>query len=179
MWCTGINVEVFICCVGVGIKVYICVSIRIKVFSWYSSAVGYYWCRNSRPRAQKFFLLGLEQVCIYSFACYAYYRGFHPCWFLPFQSIPAFFFRSLSRVFCLLAVASTDSCVGPQNEIGHPAHCYRHLMQVSMLSACRIWIGSKKCIIVFLGPCSEIVDIIWVVVWEKEACGVMTCEMDN
>ena len=31
----------------------------------------------------------------------------------------------------------------------------------------------------FLGLCSEIVDVILVVVLEKETCGVMTCGMND
>ena len=31
----------------------------------------------------------------------------------------------------------------------------------------------------FLGLCSEIVDIICIVIWEKETCGIMTCGMTN
>ena len=45
------------------------------------------------------------------------------------------FFQSLSRVFPVLAVANTGSCVGPHNKIGHPARRYRQLMQVPVLSA--------------------------------------------
>ena len=36
--------------------------------------------------------------------------------------------QNLSRVFPVLGVANTGSCVGPQNKIGHPAHRYRQLM---------------------------------------------------
>ena len=32
-------------------------------------------------------------------------------------------------------MAGTGSCVGPQNKLGHPAHRYRQLMQVPLLSA--------------------------------------------
>ena len=53
----------------------------------------------------------------------------------PFTCI---FFQNLSRVFPVLAVANTGSCVGLQNEVGHPAHHYRQFLQVPMLSACRI-----------------------------------------
>ena len=31
--------------------------------------------------------------------------------------------QNLSRIFLVLAVANTGSCVGPQNKIGHPAGC--------------------------------------------------------
>ena len=66
----------------------------------------------------------------------------------------------------MLAVANsnTGSCVGPRNKIGLLAHPYRQLMQVPVLSAGRILIGSKTCVIVFLGLHSEIVDIIRVVI---------------
>ena len=36
--------------------------------------------------------------------------------------------------FSALAVAHTGSCVGPRNRIGHPAHRYRQLMPVPVLS---------------------------------------------
>ena len=60
---------------------------------------------------------------VYSHTCYAYCQGFLPCLFLPFQSIHLHFFQNLSRLFPVLAVANTGSCVGPQNKIGHPAGC--------------------------------------------------------
>ena len=46
------------------------------------------------------------------------------------------FFQNLSQVFPVLAVAL--ACVGLQNKIGHPAHYYRQLIQVPVLSACGI-----------------------------------------
>ena len=52
---------------------------------------------------------------------------------LPVHS-PAFF-QNLSRVFPVLAVANTSSCVGWQNKVGHPAYRYRQLMQIPVLSA--------------------------------------------
>ena len=52
---------------------------------------------------------------------------------LPVHS-PAFF-PNLFRVFLALAVAKTSSCVGLKNNICHPAHRYRQLMQVHVLSA--------------------------------------------
>ena len=60
---------------------------------------------------------------VYCHACYTYCQGVLPC-FLSFQSIHLHFFQNFSRVFHVLAVANTDSCVGPQNEIGHPAGCW-------------------------------------------------------
>ena len=50
----------------------------------------------------------------------------------PFTCI---FPLNLSRVFPVLAVANTGSCEGPKNKIGDPAHRYRQLMQVPVLSA--------------------------------------------
>ena len=73
-------------------------------------------------------------------------------------------FQNLSRVFPLLAVANTCSCVGQQNKTGHPAYRYRQLMQVPVLSARGIEIGYKTCVIVFLSLGSEVVDMIKVVV---------------
>ena len=48
----------------------------------------------------------------------------------PFTCI---FSQNLSRVFPRLAVANTGSCVGSQNKLGHPARCYRLLIQVPVL----------------------------------------------
>ena len=45
--------------------------------------------------------------------------NFYPCG--PFTCI---FLENISRDFPVLAAANTSSCVGPQNKIGHPAHCY-------------------------------------------------------
>ena len=69
--------------------------------------------------------------------------------------------------------------MGPQNRKGHPAHRYRQLMQVPVLSARGIYIGSRTCVIVFLGLQSRIVDFIRIVVSVKEICGIMTCGMNN
>ena len=79
---------------------------------------------------------------------------------LPFRSIHLHLFQNLSRVFPVLALASTGSCVGPQNEEGHPARHYRQLMRVPVLSASGISAGSKTCVIVVLGLRFKIVDII-------------------
>ena len=51
--------------------------------------------------------------------------------------------------------------VGPRNQLGHPANRSRRLMQVPMLST-RAYklIGFKTRVTVFVGLCSEIVDII-------------------
>ena len=43
-----------------------------------------------------------------------------------------------TTITTVLAVPDTSSCVGPQNKTGHPAHRYRQLMQVPVLSACGI-----------------------------------------
>ena len=60
---------------------------------------------------------------VYSHTCYAYCQEFLPCLFLPFQSIHLHIFQNLSRVFTVLAVSNTGSCVGPQNKTDHPAGC--------------------------------------------------------
>ena len=46
--------------------------------------------------------------------------------------------KNLYRILPVLAMANAGSCVGPQNKIGHPARCYRRLLQVLLLSARRI-----------------------------------------
>ena len=74
-----------------------------------------------------------------------------------------FFFPSF-----VLAVANNGSRVGWQNKIGHPAHCYGQLMQVLMLSARGKHMVSKACVIVFLGLCSEPVDILSELWFEKK-----------
>ena len=63
-------------------------------------------------------------------------RDFFLASFYHFLSIHLHFFQNLSQVFLVLVVVNTGSCVGPQNKIGHPAHHYRQLMQVPVLSAC-------------------------------------------
>ena len=78
----------------------------------------------------------------------------------PFTGIFFFSPQNLYQDFPVLAVANTSSCVDPQNKIGHPAYRYRQLVQVPVLSACGILIGSKTCVIVFMGLYSEIVAII-------------------
>ena len=50
-------------------------------------------------------------------------RDFSLANFYPSGPFTCIFFQNLSRVFPVLAVANTDSCVGPQNKIGHPAGC--------------------------------------------------------
>ena len=57
-------------------------------------------------------------------------------------------------------MANAGSCVGQQTKIGHSAHHYRQLMQVPVLSARGIYIGSKTCVTVFLILRSEIVDVV-------------------
>ena len=59
----------------------------------------------------------------------------------------------------MLAVVNTGFCVDPYGKTGHPAHHYSQLMQVPVLSACGIYIGSKTFVTVFLGLHSEIVDV--------------------
>ena len=66
---------------------------------------------------------------VYSHTCYAYCQGFHPCLFVPYQSIHLHFFQNLSQFFPVLAVANTGSCVDLHGINRSPC-----LMQVSMLS---------------------------------------------
>ena len=87
---------------------------------------------------------------VFSHTCYAYCQESLPCEFMPFwPSHLHFFFQNLSRVFPVLAVADTGSCVGPHNKIGHPAHSYGQLMQVPVLSAGGISVRSKTCVFIF------------------------------
>ena len=59
---------------------------------------------------------------VYGHTCYAYCQGFLPCLFLPFWSIHLHFFQASRDFFFLCWLWLThDSCVGPQNKIGHPA----------------------------------------------------------
>ena len=51
------------------------------------------------------------------------------------------FFLNLPRVFPVLALAKTGSCVGPQNKIGHPAHHYRQFIRPDIIPGG--WLGSK------------------------------------
>ena len=50
-------------------------------------------------------------------------RDFFLANFYPSGPFAFIFFKSLSRVFPVLVVANTGSCVDPQNKIGHPAGC--------------------------------------------------------
>ena len=59
----------------------------------------------------------------------------------------------------MLVVASTGSCVGPQNKIGRNAHLYKQFMQIPVLSAREMYTGSKTFYCFFVGLCSEIVDM--------------------
>ena len=96
--------------------------------------------------------------------------------FYPSGPFTSNFSKTSPEFFLVLALANTDSSVGLQNRIGHPAHRCRKLMQVPVLRAREI--GSKH-VIVILDLCSDIVDIIWAVVWEIETCGIMTCGTNN
>ena len=50
-------------------------------------------------------------------------RDFFLANFYPSGPFTSIFFQNLSRVFLVLALANTGSCVGPQNKIGQPAWC--------------------------------------------------------
>ena len=58
---------------------------------------------------------------VYSHTCYAYCQGFLPCLLLPFQSVHLHFSPKLSQFFLCWLWLKLGSCVGPQNETGHPA----------------------------------------------------------
>ena len=73
----------------------------------------------------------------------------HECYALPSWSIHQHFFLNLSWVSPVFAVACIGYCVGLQNQIDHPAHRYRRLMVVLVLSACGIYVGSKTYVVVF------------------------------
>ena len=60
---------------------------------------------------------------VYSHICCAYRQGFFPCIFLPFWSIHLHFCQNLSRFLPCWLLMTHGSCVGPQNEIGHPVGC--------------------------------------------------------
>ena len=65
--------------------------------------------------------------------------SFDPCLFLPFWSIHLHFFPNLYGFFLLLLWLTRGSCVGLQNKNRSPCR-----MQVPVLSACRIQVGSKN-----------------------------------
>ena len=69
------------------------------------------------------------------------------------------FFQNLSRVFPVLAVANTGSCVGPQSKIGLPALCCRQLMQVPVLSAAEYKYAPKH-VLLFFWVCAPKEDMI-------------------
>ena len=73
---------------------------------------------------------------VHSHTCYAYCQEFLPCYFLLFQPIHRHFIsKKPLPSYSVLAVANNGSCVGPHNNIGHPVHYCRQLMQVPVLSA--------------------------------------------
>ena len=60
---------------------------------------------------------------VYRHTCHTYCQGFLPCLFLPFRSVHLHFFQNFSRFFLCWLWLTHDSCIGPQNKIGHPAEC--------------------------------------------------------
>ena len=50
-------------------------------------------------------------------------RDFFFAYFYPSSPFTCIFSKTFHDFFPALAVANTGSCVGPQNEIGHPAGC--------------------------------------------------------
>ena len=102
--------------------------------------------------------------------------------FLLISTVPVYlpaFSQNLSRVFLVLVVVKPVPAWARKIKISHRAHHYRQLMQIPVLSARGIQIGSKTCVIFSLGLRSKIGDKIWVVVWEKETffwCNEATSE---
>ena len=84
------------------------------------------------------------------------------------------FFRNLSRAFPVFSVANIGSFVGPQNKIGHPAHCDRQVRQVSLYSALEVQTNYETRVVVSRGLRFEIV--VWPELWfeKKETCVRMT-----
>ena len=79
----------------------------------------------------KGFLFKAWSRSLFSQACYACCQEFLPCSFLPSPSIHLHFFsKTLPKFFPVLAVANASSSLDLQNNIGHPAHRHRWLMQV-------------------------------------------------
>ena len=72
---------------------------------------------------------------VYSHACHGYCHSSLLIFTLPVHS-PTYF-PNLSRVFLVLAAASTGSCASLQNKIGHPARRYRQMMQVPVFECSR------------------------------------------
>ena len=60
---------------------------------------------------------------VYSHTCYAYCQGFLPCLFLPFRSIHLRFSKTSPDFLLCWLCLTHGSCVGLQNNIGHPAGC--------------------------------------------------------
>lgn len=59
----------------------------------------------------------------------------------------SFFPTSSLQFFLEFDVANAGSCMGPQNKTCHPAHHHdKQLIQVPVLGACGIPVGSKACI---------------------------------
>ena len=106
-----------------------------QVFWFLADVIFTSWPRSGELRMQKYKLPSGENTgckrspfkawsrSVYSHTCYAYFQGFLPCLFLPFRSIYLHFFQNLSRFLLCWLWLTHGSCVGPQNNIGHPAGC--------------------------------------------------------
>ena len=70
----------------------------------------------------------------------------------------AFFSKTTSEFFSVLAVANTGSCVGLQNKIGHPAHRYRQWRQVPVQCLRNVIKAPEYVLLFFLVLHSNIVD---------------------
>ena len=86
----------------------------------------------------------------YSHECfsYMYWLGFLLWTNLhPPSTFTSIFFPKTFALVSLLAGVNTHSCAGLQNKTGLPAHCSRWVMQVPMLSALGIYLGSQICVV--------------------------------
>ena len=70
----------------------------------------------------------------------------------------------------MLVVASTGSCVGPQNKIGRNAHLYKQFMQIPVLSAREMYTGSKTFYCFFCGFVFRNCGYNFELWFEKEPC---------
>ena len=90
---------------------------------------------------------------VYCHACYAYCQGFLSCLFLPFRSIHRHFPKICPELICscVIAVANTGSCAGPQNKIGHllgagsPVECSWNINRLQNMCYCFAGFAFRNC----------------------------------
>ena len=95
--------------------------------------------------------------------------NFYP--FAPFNCI----FSKISPIFflCWLWLTPVPEWVHRIMDAGSHVECPQ------TTTPKHVFLFFWTCVLVFLGLCSKIVDMIWVVVEEQETCGIMTYGMDN